>query len=53
MPNIIFLAFADEQQNSLPALQDEFESLRDLLRPLDAREYIKLVAQCACLGAIH
>lgn len=47
MPNIIFLAFADEQQNSLPALQDEFESLRDLLRPLDAREYIKLVAHGA------
>ena len=48
MPNIIFLAFADEQQNSLPALQAEFESLRDLLRPLDAREYIKMVPQGAC-----
>ena len=43
MSNVIFLAFADENPDSLPALEEEYNRLRELLSPLDAREYIKLV----------
>lgn len=43
MANSVFLAYANQNDPSLPALEQEFEQVRGLLMPLFAKDYIRLV----------